>query len=94
MNEITRITKLAGLNESIDDFELSAEEMDKMDAADLEKWRTAMPILDKQIDDWMQKLIDSYPDMVQVDDDEFDSLMGPLGQKLESYGRRIKTGNL
>jgi hypothetical protein len=94
MNEITRITKLAGLNESIDDFELSAEEMDKMDAADLEKWRTAMPILDKQIDDWMQKLIDSYPDMVQVDDDEFDSLMGPLGQKLENYGRRIKTGNL
>lgn len=94
MNEITRITKLAGLNESIDDFELSAEEMDKMDAADLEKWRTAMPILDKQIDDWMQKLIDSYPDMVNVDDDEYDRLMGPLGQKLESYGRRIKTGNL
>ena len=94
MNEITRITKLAGLNESIDDFELSAEEMDKMDAADLEKWRTAMPILDKQIDDWMQKLIDSYPDMVQVDDDEFDRLMVPLGQKLENYGRRIKTGNL
>jgi hypothetical protein len=94
MNEITRITKLAGLNESIDDFELSAEEMDKMDAADIEKWHAALPVLDKQIDDWMQKLIDSYPDMVQVDDDEFDRLMVPLGQKLESYGRRIKTGNL
>jgi hypothetical protein len=94
MNEITRITKLAGLNESIDNFELSAEEMDKMDAADIEKWHTALPVLDKQIDDWMQKLIDSYPDMVQVDDDEFDRLMVPLGQKLENYGRRIKTGNL
>lgn len=95
MNELNRIATLAGINEAIDDdFELSDEEMARMDAAEFEKWHTAVPLLHKKLEAWLNELIDSYPEGVNVDHDEYDRVMGPLAQRLEDYSYRVRTGNL
>jgi hypothetical protein len=94
-SELTRIAKLAGLNEAVDDnFELSDDDMDRMDAEELEAFRQKIPVFHQQLKDWMQGFLDAYPEFGQLDNAEYDTLLGPLAQRLEDYGYRLKTGNL